>query len=337
MKALAKRSFLRAVHTTAIDSLSRSIKRHRLLVLCYHSVIPCKTDFKKWQVRNAVEVHEFRRQLEFLVKRYAPISEQDLYESLVEDEPLPNNAVLVTFDDGYWNNREFAMPELERYEVPALFFLATNYVGRDKLLWTQELDELVMTWPFEKMPWPSHETTSVPKSPRQREMLAQQLRACCKRLPVAVTELFIKELRARVPHVENDSAVSCLYEFMSWDDVRDLNNRGFGIGSHTATHPILSRANRERIQQEMVQSKFRIEQELNERCRWFAFPNGGKHDVSSTATKCSRETGYVGAFVLRGGRSCAGTDPHRIDRVPISGDLDFLTYRAIVDGVWSAF
>jgi hypothetical protein len=64
-------------------------------------------------------------------------------------QSLPNGdiedrSVAITFDDGYADNLHNARPLLERYGMPATFFLTSGYIGREREFWWDELERLIL-------------------------------------------------------------------------------------------------------------------------------------------------------------------------------------------------
>ncbi len=93
------------------------------LVLCYHD-IP--------QVASTpydVERHVFVKQIEYLRQNgYAFISPEELRKARRGQSPLPSNAVLLSFDDGYLSFYHFVFPLLKRYKIPAVISISTSWV-----------------------------------------------------------------------------------------------------------------------------------------------------------------------------------------------------------------
>lgn len=85
---------------------------------------------------------------------------------------------------------------------------------------------------------------------------------------------------------------------MRWDELRELAERGFEIGSHTVTHPHLPLLTDVEIERELVESRERVESALGRRCRLLAYPYG-EHDARVRET--ARRSGYAAAFGLWSG------------------------------------
>jgi peptidoglycan/xylan/chitin deacetylase (PgdA/CDA1 family) len=267
-----------------------------------------------------VSVSQFKRQLQVVRKHYRFISNQELLHALRTGEPLPELAVLVTFDDGFRNNLTHAVPVLKQLGIPAVFFVATGYIGANDVLWPHLLDELVLTWPYQTIPGPNGTMATLPTAPALKNRFAEQLRNTCLELADEDRRSYVEAI-ARDHSIQLDARLRELNTFLSWDEVRTLACQRFAIGSHTVNHPILTRLTGSRLHAELSESKATIEQEIGEACDCIAYPNGGAHDYSTSVTDAAHETGYLAGFTLCG-RAC---DPHHtplaIDRLCVVRSL----------------
>jgi peptidoglycan/xylan/chitin deacetylase (PgdA/CDA1 family) len=84
---------------------------------------------------------------------------------------------------------------------------------------------------------------------------------------------------------------------LDWDGLRDLVERRVEVGSHTVSHPYLTRLTDAELDRELRESRERLESELGRRCRYIAYPYGD-HDERVRAR--ARAAGYEGAFALPG-------------------------------------
>lgn len=103
-------------------------RKNKLVILRYHSV----SDFRRHEVN--VKIYRFRKQMEFLVKHYKPVSLKVAMEALRNNKQLPRNSVAVTFDDGYKDNYTNAYPILKEFSIPAMIFLSAGFVGTNNIL-----------------------------------------------------------------------------------------------------------------------------------------------------------------------------------------------------------
>jgi peptidoglycan/xylan/chitin deacetylase (PgdA/CDA1 family) len=95
-----------------------------LCVLMYHKV----NDLEGNSV--TVSVRQFEEQMAQLRELgYTAVPLDDVIAHYLERKPLPPQAVLITFDDGYVDNLENAVPILQRYGYPAVMFVPIGYLG----------------------------------------------------------------------------------------------------------------------------------------------------------------------------------------------------------------
>jgi peptidoglycan/xylan/chitin deacetylase (PgdA/CDA1 family) len=100
---------------------------------------------------------------------------------------------------------------------------------------------------------------------------------------------------------------------MTWDDLRELVERGIEIGAHTVSHPHLPQTSDEELDRELVESKRRVEDELSRPCPHLAYPFGA-HDARVRAA--AARAGFRAAFGLQP-RGSTWRDPFQLPRVGI--------------------
>jgi peptidoglycan/xylan/chitin deacetylase (PgdA/CDA1 family) len=109
---------------------------------------------------------------------------------------------------------------------------------------------------------------------------------------------------------------------MSWDQLRRLAEAGWEIGSHTRSHPRLTRLDDESVARELAGSRRDCEQGLGRPCRALAYPYG---DHDERIVRAAREAGYAAACSLPAGRH--RPDPLCWPRIGIYHPDDRLRFR----------
>jgi len=304
------------------------------LIVCYHGVIRnAKRDLQPLY-QNTVSITDFERQIDYLARNFQTLSLADFAKRLSHDETLPRKAALITFDDGYRNNVELAAPILRRKGVPAVFHLATSYIGSRRTLWPDEVLLRILDWKTPRITVPGGEETGVPVAFIDRIQLASRIKQRCKTLTPQCREQYLSALRDVTPEVPSHYDEEA-HTFMTWDEARTLTSTGFELGSHTVTHPILSRCEAATVEQELRQSKQVIEQETGQRCISLAYPNGGRADYSDAVMASASRAGYTVAFAIEDHRM---TDPqrrHAIPRIVITGHVPHAFFEAKVSNTYS--
>lgn len=108
-------------------------------ILCYHDVTPNNPN------NNGLLIspEKFKEQLQYLKdNNYTPITLDELYDYLRNNKEIPEKPVVITFDDGYKGNYEYAYPILKEFKFPATMFVISNYVGGSDFMTTEQIKEM---------------------------------------------------------------------------------------------------------------------------------------------------------------------------------------------------
>lgn len=82
------------------------------------------------------------------------------------------------------------------------------------------------------------------------------------------------------------------YRFLTWDEIREMKAGGMSFGSHSLSHPFLSRLNTDEMREEILRSKEVLEKKLGSRVTSFAYPFG---DMNKEIMTVVNEAGYISA------------------------------------------
>lgn len=122
-----------------------------------------------------------------------------------------------------------------------------------------------------------------------------------------------------------------VYDFMSWDNAKELKEAGWEIGSHGVTHPFLTQLNDADLKSELEKSRKEIEAKLGVRPDFFCYPSG---DNDGRVRKAVKAAGYRGAVVSKSHYQMFFTweNPYAIERVGLWQDVSFWKFKALVEG-----
>ena len=116
----------------------------KVTILTYHSFGP-KPDKKEtaMQLHYRVTAAAFDAQMKNLVdKGYHTVTFDDVVENQLTGKPLPDHPIVLTFDDGWKTQYEYAVPILEKYHLTGTFFIITSYIGAKSYMSLDELKDL---------------------------------------------------------------------------------------------------------------------------------------------------------------------------------------------------
>ncbi len=111
-----------------------SKNRHKITVLTLHGVME-KHDNSLWEpLRPQLRPSELEKMLKIISKYYHFITVEQCIDMLEGKVPAIENALLITFDDGYRNNIDYALPICEKFGIKPLLFVATGHIDSETFL-----------------------------------------------------------------------------------------------------------------------------------------------------------------------------------------------------------
>lgn len=117
----------------------KKLLKHKVMIaLMYHRV----SDDGKWP-DITVSTENFARQIQYLKNNFKVISGDKMIAELSGDGIRDVNEVIITFDDGFKDNYDYAYPILKSYDMPAIIFVATDYIPHEYALNRSEMMELM--------------------------------------------------------------------------------------------------------------------------------------------------------------------------------------------------
>ncbi len=280
----------------AFDAAHRVLGPDRLTVLAYHRVTNHKTrDFDAFRPNVSATPALFADQLDYLAARFEIVSERDILLWLLEGKPLPQYPLFITFDDGYQDNFEIALPALKSRSMPATIFLTTGYID-DRRPFDWDLAAYCFHHtPLDEATLPYMGARSW-NGAASREKLTQSWLERLKLLSDQERQLAINALPTLL-HVSKPNGFFSGKQ-MSWEQIRAAGDAGISFGAHTKNHPILTRVPAEKAKAEIADSKRRIEAETGQSVNLFAYPNGMATDFNPQIQQMVKELGMQAAFTL---------------------------------------
>jgi peptidoglycan/xylan/chitin deacetylase (PgdA/CDA1 family) len=223
---------------------------------------------------------QFRRQLETLARYGTPIGIDDLIAA-VGGAPLPNNPVMVTFDDGYRSCLEVALPILRSVGIRATFFIATSFVSERRLYWWERIS-LLLSQARRQAKHQAKQKTAVITYPHTITLDVEDgktnntLTDVVKNTQDLDLDRFLDELGTALgvewsPALEADHANHLI---MTWDEVRALARAGMDIESHGRRHRVLQTLTAGALEDELAGSRRDLEAQLGRPVRAIAYPVG---------------------------------------------------------------
>jgi peptidoglycan/xylan/chitin deacetylase (PgdA/CDA1 family) len=266
---------------------------------------------------NALNVEGIRAQFEYLRLHYRVVPLRQIAEQVASGRALDAKMVALTIDDGRRNCYEFLFPQLKEFELPATFFVVSSFIRGEDWIWT------------DKVLWLSEQ----PESPRELALgkLDDSFRTLNRwraKERDARIEALAKGVGVSIPQAAPEKYAPC-----SWGELREMADSGLmEIGSHSATHPILSNLTDEESWEELSRSRAQIEEGMGRPVKCFCFPNGMPGDFRPSQVRQVQDAGYRCSVTAQFGMVKSGSDQYQLPRIGMTRKASAVEIGKFLDG-----
>jgi peptidoglycan/xylan/chitin deacetylase (PgdA/CDA1 family) len=314
-----KKLISRLVYNNAIIQLGQWAFSKTLTVINYHRIgDPDQPGFDSFRPNISAHPHMFAQQLEYLARWYNVIETRDLIQWLHHEKPLPPNAALITFDDGYLDNYTQAYPILRKYDLPAIIFLAAGHIDTDRPFYWDLAAYCFHHTSQDHILFPDNKEKHW-SNDSQKELVSTAWIESMKKIADVEKKKWVEQL----PQNLNVSVPVNFFRnlMMNWDQIREMSNNRIEFGGHTINHPILSKVPLSEAFDEIAGSKEKIEHELGREVHAFAYPNGMTDNFNPDIERAVTSAKSQAAFTLLNGPTSlheVRKNPYTIRRIFIS-------------------
>lgn len=250
----------------------------------------------------------FQWQMELMAEYFNVLPLSEACERL-EDGSLPERAACLTFDDGYADNAEVALPILQRCGLPATFFIASGFLDGGRM-WNDTIIEVMRRSQSPALDLSAFGLGHVQTATvRQRCDGATSLIQRLKHRALDERNEAVAGLEALVGGVLPSNLM------MTSEQVRRLVDAGMEVGGHTVNHPILTRLDDNKARVEIRAGKDTLEAITGRAVTLFAYPNGKPgRDYDHRHAAMVKEAGFRAAVCTQWGASRLGSDRYQLPR-----------------------
>lgn len=315
MKMFLSRLLKAAFFYLGIFHLIRMLfPNRRVAILRYHAVVdPQRNDYASPLI--CVSPQDFERHVSYFARRYRILSLDEVIDAIRAGRPLPRNAVVFTFDDGYADNL-LAAEILQRHSASGTFYLTVNCIDRLEPFWLFEANYLLLNGRQTQLRLQLNgerlELSLADAS--QRHAAIRAVVKIIKSNNRQVRETVREQMRQQLADENYRQAADRV--MLTWEEVRQMLSNGMIIGGHTMTHLNLPNADPPDARHEIAASRVALEEKLGLPIRHFSVPNSGPYPYYNDQVKqMVLESGYVSAVTSAHGFVDAKSDLFELRRI----------------------
>jgi peptidoglycan/xylan/chitin deacetylase (PgdA/CDA1 family) len=339
----AIRTGLRALYFTGAHHLLRPIFAGVGTIFMLHHVRPSRGN--PFQPNHHLEITpEFlRATLAHLRNRGVDIISADEMHQRLTERHFSRRFACFTFDDGYCDNRDFALPVMREFGAPFTVYAASDFAQGVGRLWWIALEMVIAKADSIETEIGGVavrlDTTTIAAKQAAFDHLHEWLRGLPGEQDIR-REISVLCLR----HGVIEDAISddlC----MSWNELKSFADEPLvTIGAHTISHCNLARESKATASQEMAVGRARIEAALQRPVAHLAYPYGDRDAAAGREFALAREIGFKTAVTTRPGMIFAENAAHltALPRVSLNGNYQDKRYLPILTSgaataLWNGF
>lgn len=297
----------RIAHAAGGFPAYHALRNDRVLtVLTFHRVLPpsdprSRDADPEW----TISLDAFADCVEFSRKHFNVVSLDEVLDARRRGVALPPRPALLTFDDGWADNAEHAVPVLEAKKTPAVIFVAGDAIGMQAPFWREGLRAAARGGRLDDEIWNALWASVDQAPPKRSEETLEDLLDRLFALGRAKRDAVLAPWRSRLEDGRR--------HMMTVDELKHVHARGIAIGAHGRTHEPLSLC--EDLDDELAQPRERLGELLGVPITTLALPHSRfTPEVLRRAERAGYEIVFTGAPELTPTRVI----PFTIGRVPIT-------------------
>jgi len=289
-----------------LDKFLRRMSSKRCLIIMYHGV----SKKKNFSINGRhLPLDEFEKHLKYFKRHFDILSLPEICAQ--HNGKRSKYSVALTFDDGYLNNIQNAMPLLLKYKIPATFFISTISLTEHEYIHPSDYIDLIS-----KSTSDSVDINGKPFAHRDGQLRNSDISAYTyiNSLSFKEFKLTFTTLRNRYPLINVLKGIDPeVHKLVTAEAVAELaSEKIFAVGSHSHDHVNLNMLSPEDLDHQLSVSKKLLEKQIQDTVDCIAFPYGY---FSKAVVERSSQHGYK--YLLAGGIVAAEWKHHVFPRIGI--------------------
>jgi len=301
---------------------------NKTLILLYHhcnsyTYIKNRPD-KKLYVTDKM----FERQIKWLNEKFNIVS---LSDGILKQKNKKIDNVVITFDDGHYDNYKYAYPILKLNNIPAIIFLTTSWINKSNYQWRSDIVDLLLS---------SKEIYIINKYKEWQKLKINKLNINI--IYKQISEMFVlsnqskrRLLLKQILDKNLKTIKDRKKDFLNWDIIQKLFSEGIvNFGAHSHSHTFLSDLSLSKAKLDIMKSKSIIETKINTNIVHFAYPYGKENAAYTREYKIIKNLKFkTGCTSIPGNLNFKkkNYNPYALPRLSIDGRWNFNTFKLQIE------
>jgi len=259
-------------------------------ILMYHRVVKDEEIEEDLELGLTVSCSSFEKHIKEIKSKYKICSMDEFVRNL--KKKTNEFMVAITFDDGYKDNLYQALPILTKYEVPASIYVTTRFLNQEVDMWWYELGEIIQNRTEINFQYQEKEFNFFTDNKKRKFLAYQNLMKLFKSLKIDTQN----ELMEKITNTKKRKNYSHIC--LNSEEILMLEkNPLITIGSHGHNHQNLKILSKDEVKYEITKSLEVLENLINRKVKHFAYPFGGKDQVSTREYNIIEDMNFNSAVI----------------------------------------
>ena len=238
--------------------------------------------------------------------------------------------VVITFDDGYRDNRDYALPIMRRHNAPFTMFVTSGFADRTARLWWVELEEAIRAQPKISVRIDKILIEKPARTPDEKQAAFNEIYWM---LRGGAEERLLAVIADMCGQAGIEPAAIATGLCMDWEELRGVAADPLcTIGVHTVTHPMLAKHDDAFARREIVECRDAIESHLGVKARHLAYPVGGPGSAGARDFALAAELDFASGVTTRPGMLFSEHGAHlmALPRLSVNGNWQDRRYLEVL-------
>ncbi|UXN69749.1 polysaccharide deacetylase family protein [Devosia neptuniae] len=319
LKYTVIRAMFEALWLSRLPGLLRSLSASRGVIFTLHRVLPgAPADFSPNAILQVTP--DF---LDYVIERVRDlgidiVSLDEAIDRLKASEK-GRPFVVLTFDDAYKDNLQYALPVLRRHNAPFTLYVPTALVDGVGDIWWQAIEDIIARQDAVAFTQGDETDYVDTRTTAEKQQAYDALYWRMRKMPEADRVALMHSFARSYGY---DLAQQCRTLIMDWQELRKLADDPLcTIGAHTVHHYELAKLDADQARSEMQQSAEVLLAQFGQRPSHISYPIGGPASAGQREFDMARDLGFVSGVTTRPGGLYAhhAQSLHALPRISLNG------------------
>lgn len=301
-----------------INDYLNYLKEDKLTIFLFHGV----TNQRNIGIRNYTRKHLYEEDFHDLIFNLSQIGSAISLDEAIQlwnnKKSLPKYSYVISFDDGFENNFKIALPILEKYNTPSIFYITTKFISENSLSWVDRVESIVDASSKQNISLDGFCKDLEITDDKSKINFMNLVRKFVKNTESIDADKFADKLCKIIKLNKEPTIIPVLDNKLSWDQLDQMkNNYLVTIGGHSHSHRIMANLNLSDLIFEVSHSLDLIYKKLKIQTHHYSYPEGMNNSFNDQVIKVLKNNGIKICPTAMQGYNSENSDFFNLKRVSV--------------------